>query len=366
MSQTLTDDYRSIVLSEAPLLDVRAPIEFEKGAFLNAVNIPILDNEERRVVGIKYKEEGNAAAIKLAEQLIQNHGKEKRVALWKAFLEKNPTAYLYCFRGGQRSGISQSWLEEAGIEITRIKGGYKKFRNFLMNESLSITAKTDILILGGRTGSGKTILLEKLNNAIDLEGIANHRGSSFGNFVNAQPAQIDFENNLAYKLIQFDAKQHSHLVIEHEGRNIGRAFIPKPIYENLMNGRLIILETPLHERVQITYNEYVLLALENYTRVYDLDGLKMWADDVQKSLLKIQKRLGNEKYNEFKTAFEEAFESHKNRGNMDFYKVWIEKLLTDYYDPMYDYQLQKTKIPIIFRGNAEAVYSFITKQETKV
>ncbi|WP_457745272.1 tRNA 2-selenouridine(34) synthase MnmH [Sulfurimonas sp.] len=363
MSLSLTEDFHSIVLNNTPLLDVRAPVEFNKGAFVNATNIAILEDEERRLVGIKYKEEGNQEAIKLAETLIKQEGKHQRVAKWKEYLKENPDAYLYCFRGGQRSGIAQAWLKEDGIDITRLKGGYKKFRNYLMEESLTITAKTNTLILGGRTGSGKTILLKKIPNSIDLEGIANHRGSSFGNLITPQPAQINFENTLYYKLIQFDAKHFNNLVIEHESHNIGRAFIPKPLYENFLTGQLLILETPLQERVEITYNEYILESLQNHIERFSDDGIKIWAQYINNSLDKIQKRLGSQLYTAIKLIFKEALQEHVKSGNTQVYKKLVQKLLEKYYDPMYDYQIKNTSLEIIFRGNQDEILAFIRSQE---
>lgn len=359
---SLTDDFRSIVLNNTPLLDVRAPVEFEKGSFINAVNLPILTDEERHLVGIEYKEKGNAAAVKLAEELIKQEGKKERLAVWEAFIKNNPSALLYCFRGGQRSGIAQMWLEESGIKITRLKGGYKQFRNYLMEESLSITDTLNTLIVGGRTGSGKTLLLYKLDNMIDLEGLANHRGSTFGKSISSQPSQIDFENNLAYALIQFQDKALNHLVIEHEGSNIGRSFIPKPLYENLMNGKLIILETPIEDRVTITHHEYVEIAMAEHIKMYGEDGFTQWSDGVNKSLDKIKRSLGSEFHSELKEMFDKANQEYVLHGDSSVYKEWIEQLLVRYYDPMYDYQIKKTTIPIVFRGNTKEVLSFIASQ----
>ncbi len=356
----------SIVLNETPLLDVRAPIEFEKGKFINATNLPILDDEERKLVGTKYKESGNEAAVQLAESLIKNEGKEKRVAQWQEYLKVNPDAKLYCFRGGQRSGIAQAWLQEAGIEIQRLKGGYKAFRNFLMQQTEQISASTPTLILGGRTGSGKTILLNKLENSIDLEGIANHRGSSFGGFANAQPTQIDFENTLAYKLIQFHHKNFHTLILEHESHNIGRMFIPKPVYDNFMQGKLILLETPIELRAQITYEEYVVNAGKEYEKLYEEKGLYLWGQNVKSGLKRIQKRLGNQLYTQLTQLFDEAYSKHTQAEATALYLEWITILLERYYDPMYDYQIQKTSIPVIFRGNEQSVLEFIKKQKTEI
>jgi len=360
LSPLLTDDFRSIVLDEIPLLDVRAEIEFNKGAFINATNIAILNDKERELVGTMYKQQGNAQAVKLAEELIQQEGKQERVEKWQEYLTQNPNALLYCFRGGQRSGISQAWLAEAGINITRLKGGYKAFRSFLMQESLDISKTAQTIIIGGRTGSGKTLLIDALDNAIDLEKLANHRGSTFGGFAKEQPTQINFENNLAYKLIQFQNKKYKNLIIEHESHNIGKSFIPKPLYENLMDGELVILQTPLQQRVEIIFEDYILNSLQDYTHKHQEDGIKVWAEIINGSLDKMQKRLGGKLYRELKVIFEDALEQHSKDDNLEAYKLLIEKLLVEYYDPMYDYQLEKTTIPIVFRGNHSQILDFLS------
>jgi len=359
LSATLTDDFLSIVLNETPLLDVRAPVEFEKGAFFNATNIAILEDKERELVGTKYKTHGNEAAVELAEELIKQKGKKRRVEAWKEYLAQNENALLYCFRGGQRSGISQTWLSEEGVNITRLKGGYKAFRNFLMDESLSISNSAQTIIIGGRTGSGKTLLLDKLENAIDLEKIANHRGSTFGGFVKQQPSQIDFENSLAYALIQFREKKYENLILEHESHNIGKAFIPKPIYANLMDGKFILLETPIETRVEIIFEDYISNSLKDYTLKHEEEGVKVWGDVINNSIDKIKKRVGGKLYMELKEIFNDAFTRHVNSNDLEGYKLLIEKLLIEYYDPMYDYQLEKNKIPIIFKGNEKEILEFL-------
>jgi tRNA 2-selenouridine synthase len=197
-----SSDFRSIVLNDTPLIDVRAPVEFTKGAFPHAVNLPLMNDEERHLVGTRYKEEGNTEAVKLGHMLVSGALKEERIAAWLTFIASNPKAMLYCFRGGQRSQISQEWITQSSREIVRLKGGYKAFRNYLMEETERSVEHFQPIVLGGRTGSGKTILLNKIANTIDLEKLANHRGSSFGRDILSQPTQIDFENSLAYALIQ--------------------------------------------------------------------------------------------------------------------------------------------------------------------
>ena len=362
MALPLTDDFRAIVLENRPLIDVRAPVEFESGAFLGAENLPLMSDKERHLIGIRYKEAGNAKAVELGEKLVGPF-KEERVAAWKSFIEAHPDAYLYCFRGGQRSQISQMWLDEANITIPRLKGGYKAFRNYLIGESERITAEAETIIIGGRTGSGKTLLIHQLDNAVDLEGLANHRGSTFGRFTTAQPVQINFENALSYALIHHEERGHSQLVIEHESHNIGRVYIPKPVYANFEQGGLVILVTSIEERTDITFEEYVTIALKEYRARYGEEGDRVWAEDATAGIDRIKKRLGSERHLQIKNIFSSAFSKHLQTGETENHKAWIQILLEDYYDPMYDYQIEKTTIPILFRGNAEEVLAFIRSRE---
>jgi len=356
----LTEDFRRIVLEKRPLIDVRAPVEFAKGAFSPAVNLPLMNDEERHLIGIRYKEQGNASAVALGKELV-GPVKQERVEAWVDFFHAHPDAYLYCFRGGQRSQISQAWMQEAGVSLPRLKGGYKAFRSFLMQESERISGKLDILLIAGRTGSGKTILIHQLQNSIDLEGLANHRGSSFGSFMTPQPSQIDFENALAYKLIEHEDKAYSNLVLEDESHNIGRVYIPKPIFTHFKNGQRIILETPMAERVEITFEEYVTQALSQYKIVYGSYGTKQWFDDASAGLDRIQKRFGTERYAKLKIAFNDAYVLQELTGELTQHKVWIEILLREYYDPMYDYQIEKSEVPIVFRGSATEILAWFKK-----
>ncbi len=359
MALPLMDDFRSIVLENRPLIDVRAPVEFEKGAFPHTVNLPIMTDEERHLIGIRYKNNGNEAAVALGKELIDGTPRQERTEGWKAFIQSHPDAYLYCFRGGQRSRIAQEWLADESIMIARLKGGYKAFRNFLISESERICKESNTLIIGGRTGSGKTLLLDELSNSIDLEALANHRGSSFGHYTTPQPTQIAFEGSLAYALIQHEAQKHSHLIIEHESRNIGYVNIPKGIFEPLQkNASLIILETPISTRVDITFREYVTEALQAYHDKFGEAGDVRWFEDVSAGLARIQKRLGSERYLQIKKAFELSYHDK----NLEGHKAWIEILLSEYYDPMYDYQIEKSPIPIVFRGDAKEIKAYLQKE----
>lgn len=356
-----TNEYKNIVTKDIPLIDVRAPIEYEKGAFINAVNLPLMNDEERRLVGIRYKEKGNCEAVKLGHQLVSGKVKQERINAWIQQLNKYPNSYLYCFRGGLRSQICQEWIKETtGSNIPRLSGGYKDFRNYLIEELDPNKQKTTPILLGGCTGVGKTILLNKLKNTIDLEGIAHHRGSSFGRYLKEQPTQINFENNLAYELIKHKDKGYKHLIIEDEGFHIGKCYIPKPLANYLNSGDLVLLEIPFEERVTNTLNEYVIASQADYINFYGNEqGLIEWFNYISNSIKRVKKRLGGEHFKHVLESFERAYKEQINTGDIDMHRNWIEIMLKDYYDPMYQYQIKKTTNKIIFKGNTKEVYEYL-------
>ena len=359
----LTDDFRQIVLNNTPLIDVRAPVEFAKGAFPHAVNLPLMEDEERRLVGICYKEKGNAAAVELGHQLVSGEIKKARIEAWLAFMHAHPDALLYCFRGGQRSQIAQEWIAQSGEVITRLKGGYKAFRNYLMTQTEMSVERFKPIILGGRTGSGKTLLIETLDGAIDLERLANHRGSSFGRHTTPQPTQIAFEDALAYDLIQKLEAGHKHLVFEDEGRNIGRLYLPQTFSDHLAAGALVILETPMHERVEITFAEYVLEEQQGFEAAFGkAEGLQQWREAILGAMNRIRKRLGGLRHKALVDMFEVACAEQERSGVADAHRYWVEYLLSEYYDPMYDYQIAKRQEQIVFRGNRDAVEAFLANR----
>ena len=152
-----TSNYRDLFLDNVPMMDARAPVEFAKGAFPGVVNLPLMTDEERELVGICYKQRGQQAAIELGHRLVGGAVKAARLDAWAAFAKAHPDGYLYCFRGGLRSQIVQQWLrDEAGIAYPRVTGGYKAMRGFLLDTLDRAIAECDFLVLGGMTGTGKT------------------------------------------------------------------------------------------------------------------------------------------------------------------------------------------------------------------
>lgn len=354
-------DFETIVINEIPLIDVRAPIEFSKGAFKNAVNLPLMDDEERHRVGICYAKKGSQEAVRLGHSLVSGGIKQARINAWINHLQKYPNSIIYCFRGGMRSVIAQRWIvQTTGKEIPRLAGGYKSFRNYLIEQLQPSRLKGKLVLVGGFTGSGKTLLLKKLDNAIDLEGIANHRGSAFGRHLTPQPTQINFENNLAYALIQHRHKGYSHIILEDEGPNIGRCFLPKSLTEYFYTGDFVIVITTLEERVGLILEEYVFQAQRIYVSLYsERQGLAQWAQNIRDSLGRIKKRLGGYRYKLIMELFEQAYRKQMDMGSCDGHKNWIEMLLKEYYDPMYQHQMERIADKIVFEGNKAEVLSYL-------
>ena len=198
------------------------------------VNLPLMTDEERELVGICYKQRGQQAAIELGHRLVGGAVKAARLDAWAAFAKAHPDGYLYCFRGGLRSQIVQQWLrDEAGIAYPRVTGGYGAMRGFLLDTLDRAIAECDFLVLGGMTGTGKTEVLRRLDDALDLEGHANHRGSSFGKRVSGQPAQINFDNALAIDILRKRAAGHARFVVEDEGQAVGSCSLPPALYQGM-------------------------------------------------------------------------------------------------------------------------------------
>jgi len=292
---------------------------------------------------------------------VEGEVKRSRVAAWLKLISRQPETVIYCFRGGLRSQLAQQWIErESDIKIQRLAGGYKAFRNYLIEQLDPSNIPAIPLIVGGRTGSGKTLLLHKLNNFVDLEAIANHRGSAFGRFITPQPRQIDFENRLAYALIRQTYLGNKYMVLEDEGSHIGRCYIPPKLVSHFRGDNLILLEIPLEQRIQIIFDEYVVRSQASYSEAYGLeDGMFRWFAEMNRGVERIKKRLGDERMGRVKKLLESAYKKQLTAGGGDGHKRWIEILLCEYYDAMYDYQLSKKSKSIMFKGGADEVLDFL-------
>lgn len=350
--------FADIFKNSTPLLDVRSPIEFQRGAFQHATNLPLLTDAEREAVGTQYRRQGRAAAIDLGNTLLNSEAKQQRLLSWQCYLEKQPSALLYCFRGGLRSQTVQQWLSQQGIYVPHIEGGYKALRRFLINTLDSTSVAAEFLIIAGKTGSGKTHLLNGLANSIDLEGIANHRGSAFGRRARPQPSQIDFENNLAAAFLKLPAAAKSKIFIEDEGRGIGSVAIPPSLYAQMMAAPIAVVEEAVDSRVETILNDYILSNYLEFKQDAAEDFLAVFKKFLLSSLERIQKRLGSKNYQSIRALMQEALTNHDHDTELQAHKLWIKSLLQNYYDPMYSYQLDQKLERVVFRGDKQEFLSW--------
>lgn len=301
------DEFISLQLSEnIPVVDVRSPAEFEHAHIPGAKNIALLNNEDRVIIGTTFKSSGREAAIEKGFELAGNKfsgyiTRAKEIATDKKLM-------IYCWRGGLRSNV-MSWLfSMSGIKVYTLKHGYKNFRVWAFRQ---FTIEKNLIVLGGKTGCGKTEMLHELKNSgeqiIDLEAMACHKGSAFGNLGQpAQPSNEMFENLLAMEWYKTDSEKN--LWIENESRSIGKNIIPTAIFEFMRKAPVaeIYLEKEIRKkRILQEYGHFSNEELQNCT-------------------IKIQKRLGGLR---LKNALQ-----HLEENNLS---AWCDIML-GYYDKAYE------------------------------
>ena len=314
---------------KGPLIDVRSPGEYYKGNMPNSINIPLFDNEERSIIGTIYKNRGREKAVVKSLEFLENKIENLINNLFKVldFYKRNynadlgePTFKIYCARGGMRS-LSISWLlEKFNVESVILEGGYKSYRKLTLD---SFRKKWQIVVIGGKTGTGKTKLLKLLNEdsyqIINLEEIACHRGSTFGGLgMKQQPSNEQFENLIGEKLFGF--KKNDPILVEAESANIGKCKIPHEFFKQMKTSRRIEI---------IKSNSNRLKELINTYSIFD-------KKDLIEAVLRIKKRLGPQRT---KIAIDSI-------NNKDWEKVCNSIL--EYYDKCYEYEkIGKENIKII-------------------
>lgn len=317
------------------IIDVRAPIEFSKGHLIGATNIPLFENTERAEIGTLYKQQGKETAITRGLEIVS----PKMVPFVNQVkaLSKNKKVFVYCFRGGMRSN-SFAWLmNTSGIDACILQGGYKAYRTHVLNY---FTIEKQIVLLGGKTGSGKTDVLkqlEKLNYpVVDIEKIAHHKGSAFGsiNEEKQHPQQL-FENNLfnAFNLFQ----SQKSFVVEDESQTIGYNKIPYPLWLQMKKGTIIKLNIPFELRVQ--------KLVEDYTTT-DTDALKA-------CVVKIAQQLGS-----LNTKLCLQYLDEKNLAE-------VARLSLLYYDKAYEYKYQNKMQQQVIQIDSDSIDAKINAEKVK-
>jgi tRNA 2-selenouridine synthase len=299
---------------QLPLVDARSEGEFAQSHIPGAINIPILDNAERIQVGTLYKQAGpEKATLKGFELVGPRFHLIQREALRKFPAKK---LILYCWRGGMRSQILSWLLTQVGFEIYRLEGGYKTYRSFTY---AAVRKSYPLLVLGGKTGAAKTVLLQKLKErgeqVVDLEGLANHKGSSFGAIGQpAQPTVEQFENLLAEQLRDIHPDQA--IWVENESRRIGQIILPDSFYLQMTQSPRIEIDKTDEERIAHIASEYAALD----------------QGELSAAVLRLQKRLGGDRT---KQALE-AIQTNQP-------EIWIPILLL-YYDKTYEFDLERHEV----------------------
>jgi len=356
----LVDDLQSLFLNNTPMLDVRAPVEFTQGAFDESENFPLINDEERHEIGQRYKDKGQDEAINLAAELIDDTTREQRTEAWVCYIKKNPNGVLYCFRGGMRSKITQQWIyEKVGVKYPRVQGGYKAMRRYLIESSERLINETRFVLLGGSTGSGKTRLLQHVPESLDLEGLANHRGSAFGANASPQPTQINYENTMIVQQLKHEQAHINTLMLEDEGRNIGSIHLPVALYEKMQTSPILLLKINAEERLQTSMQEYAIDMLQDFQNHHgEEEAFAHFRTALLDSLDRIKKRLGGERHVKLRKLAVTSLDEHEKTGSPESHIAWVSSLLLDYYDPMYSYQLEKKKDRIVFTGNQQEVLDY--------
>jgi tRNA 2-selenouridine synthase len=341
-------------LAARRVIDVRSPGEVARGAIPGALALPILDDEERHAVGLRYAEEGQAAAIDEG-RLRTEADMPRRAAGWRAAAEERPSAFL-CWRGGMRSELAQRFADHEGTP--RVAGGYKALRAYLMDSVAPSLARRRAWVVTGLTGSGKTELLTAASAipgllALDLEGAAEHRGSAFG-ATGTQPAQATFEHRLAVPLLLGDQPA---VLLENESLNVGRVHLPAPIHERVRSSPLLVLEESLDARVRRIHREYAFEPAR-------LRGEAATLAELVAAVRRLRRRLGAEPTERMARALEDA---HAQRAwhDPDAFRPVIEPLLRDYYDPLYRKSTPEDDPRVAARGSREELLAWLSDRTAR-
>ena len=334
-------------------------MEFQRGALPVATNIPLLTDPQRQKIGTTYRQQGHEAAVSLGYELVDSAARTQLIQQWQQYCQANPEAVLFCWRGGMRSSLVQQWLKDAGVDIPRVEGGFKALRRFLLTTLENMARGDNLIVVAGKTGSGKTHFINGLANSLDLEGLAKHRGSAFGRRVEPQPAQIDFENALAIHCLGLNWQDSRRVAVEDESRAIGSLSVPFGLHQRMLQSPVAMIEETLEYRIDTIHLDYIQSNYRAYKQQDPNKAEELFAASLSDALFRIRKRLGLERYEKIKILMDAALRKQQQDENIDDHRLWIAELLQSYYDPMYEYQMQKKQSRIVFRGNHEECAAWI-------
>ena len=327
------------------VLDVRSPVEVARGSLPGAESMPLLSDDERHRVGLRYKEAGQDAAVALGYEITATT-LPQRVQAWREVAACGPTA-VTCWRGGLRSKLTVEFIGDPNV--AQVNGGYKAVRAHLVHEMQQVLNRRNLVVLAGLSGAGKTRLLRALRTpavqVIDLESEARHRGSSFGATAEAQPSQQTFENAVAAAIVLGTAPV---VVVEDESRYVGRRTLPAALLGAMSQAPLVVLEVPLAERIDNLYQEYVRAPAEAHS-------VERIVQELETNTLRLRKRLGGGRTKRIVAAL------HANRQHWfdpAAHYGWLGDLL-GYYDRLYSQARNRQARPVAFSGDAAAVSAWL-------
>ncbi|WP_187296165.1 tRNA 2-selenouridine(34) synthase MnmH [Tepidibacter mesophilus] len=320
----------ALKLKNIIFVDVRSESEYAEDRIINSINIPILNDEQRKIVGTLYKQEGKEKAIEKGLELIADKLQDIYIKLKKLSTEYD-NLVVYCARGGMRSSLLVNFYSGLGINMYKLDGGYKSYRNYVINFLENADKNYEFIVLHGLTGVGKTDALKYLSSkdvsSLDLEGFAQNCGSVFGylGFEKEPPSQKMFETLLFNYIINSNSK---YIFTESESRRVGYVMLPENIYNmTIEKGYHILVEDRIENRIKRLVNQYVNLSTKEDNKILE-------------SIEKLRKRLGNEKTN---------YLNEKLR--LKQYDKIAKELIINYYDPLYKYSIDKFKYDDIIDCN---------------
>ncbi|MFD2706409.1 tRNA 2-selenouridine(34) synthase MnmH [Salibacterium lacus] len=337
------------MFEKTQFIDVRSPSEFEEYALPGAVNIPLFTDDERAHVGTTYKQVGKEQAVKeglkMAGPKLHNHYEKMKEVEAAA---EGKEIVVYCWRGGMRSRSFVSTMQMLGVSCTQLQGGIRSWRKKVMAalEEEKQSSRRYIVVTGG-TGTAKTVMLHQLQKegwpVIDLEGLANHRGSAFGNIGLKQKSQKQFEFDLWKRLEEL--RDSPYVVMEGESRRIGNINLPDFLMEGKAAGTRLNVQLPMTERVQVI------------KETYDPDSHH---DEIVRAVKRIEKNMPED----IRGKLHEALEQHR-------YEDVVENLLTHYYDPRYKKAFEQYEQEAVIINepstaqNLEKVRGYLQKETIK-
>lgn len=303
-------------------IDLRSEKEYGLSHIPFATSLPILDDTNREIVGIAYKNQGKERAIELGYSHVLPKLDDLISSIKKSLEDRE--VVLYCSRGGMRSQAIYKLLSQELDGLHRLVGGYKSYRRYLLEGIAGEIEKRDFLVFQGLTGVGKTRILKGLAssyNVLDLEGLASHRGSVFGGLgLEDQPGQKQFENNI----FDFFLRTRGPILLEAESSKIGKLNLPRELREKMLLSPIILVESSLSSRVRLLMEEYGSELEKNKKELID----DIWM---------LKRRLGNDTCRELEGFLEE--------GSM---AEAIELLLVSYYDPLYIHSIERARKRVVY------------------